>query len=325
MRVVSLLPSATESLVAIGGESFLVGRSHECDFPVSIIDRPALTAQKRQASQTSSPTSSPAEIDRQVRESLAAGQSLYDLDIKKLAELSPDVILTQDLCEVCSVDLAAVRRAAAQLPRAPEIVSLNPQTVEDVLEDLIRIGQAVGLEASAADVAGRLRERMYQAIEHVNPFTDGPSVAFLEWTDPIFIGGHWTPQLIERAGGIHPLNPTTPVEGSGAAVGMQLAYRKAGKSIRVPSEIVAASRPDAVIICPCGVGLAETRRMAEALSQEPWWQSLPAVKAGRVALVDGNQYFNRPGPRLVEALEFLVGWLNGVPGVIPEGFAWERF
>lgn len=321
MRVVSLLPSATESLVAIGGESFLVGRSHECDFPVSIIDRPALTAQKRQAPDASSP----AEIDRQVRESLAAGQSLYDLDIKKLAELSPDVILTQDLCEVCSVDLAAVRRAAAQLPRVPEIVSLNPQTVEDVLEDLIRIGQAVGLEASAAEAAGRLRERMYQAIEHVNPFTDGPSVAFLEWTDPIFIGGHWTPQLIERAGGIHPLNPTTPVEGSGAAVGMQLAYRKAGKSIRVPSEIVAASRPDAVIICPCGVGLAETRRMAEALSQEPWWSSLPAVKAGRVALVDGNQYFNRPGPRLVEALEFLVGWVNNVPGMIPEGFGWERF
>jgi iron complex transport system substrate-binding protein len=321
MRVVSLLPSATESLVAIGGESFLVGRSHECDFPVSIIDRPALTAQKRQAPDASSP----AEIDRQVRESLAAGQSLYDLDIKKLAELSPDVILTQDLCEVCSVDLAAVRRAAAQLPRVPEIVSLNPQTVEDVLEDLIRIGQAVGLEASAAEAAGRLRERMYQAIEHVNPFTDGPSVAFLEWTDPIFIGGHWTPQLIERAGGIHPLNPTTPVEGSGAAVGMQLAYRKAGKSIRVPSEIVAASRPDAVIICPCGVGLTETRRMAEALSQEPWWKSLPAVKAGRVALVDGNQYFNRPGPRLVEALEFLVGWVNNVPGMIPEGFAWERF
>lgn len=321
MRVVSLLPSATESLVAIGGESFLVGRSHECDFPVSIIDRPALTAQKRQAPDASSP----AEIDRQVRESLAAGQSLYDLDIKKLAELSLDVILTQDLCEVCSVDLAAVRRAAAQLPRVPEIVSLNPQTVEDVLEDLIRIGQAVGLEASAAEAAGRLRERMYQAIEHVNPFTDGPSVAFLEWTDPIFIGGHWTPQLIERAGGIHPLNPTTPVEGSGAAVGMQLAYRKAGKSIRVPSEIVAASRPDAVVICPCGVGLAETRRMAEALSREPWWKSLPAVRNGRVVLVDGNQYFNRPGPRLVEALEFLVGWLNGVPGVIPEGFAWERF
>jgi len=321
MRVVSLLPSATESLVAIGGESFLVGRSHECDFPVSIIDRPALTAQKRQAPDASSP----AEIDRQVRESLAAGQSLYDLDIKKLAELSPDVILTQDLCEVCSVDLAAVRRAAAQLPRVPEIVSLNPQTVEDVLEDLIRIGQAVGLEASAAEAAGRLRERMYQAIEHVNPFTDGPSVAFLEWTDPIFIGGHWTPQLIERAGGIHPLNPTTPVEGSGAAVGMQLAYRKAGKSIRVPSEIVAASRPDAVVICPCGVGLAETRRMAEALSREPWWNGLPAVKNGRVVLVDGNQYFNRPGPRLVEALEFLVGWVNNVPRVIPEGFAWERF
>lgn len=325
MRVVSLLPSATETLCLIGGESLLVGRSHECDFPPGVSTRPALTAQR-----THSPSDSPinaSDIDRQVRAALSAGESLYTLDSHRLAKLRPDVILTQDLCEVCSIDLASVQRVAAGLiaadGRPPAVVSLNPHSVEDVLEDILKVGDAVGLGDAAAREAGRLRERMYRAIEHVNPFTDGPNVAFLEWTDPLFIGGHWTPQLIERAGGRHPLNPTVPVEGSGAGAGMQLAARKAGKSIRIPTDVLASSRPDALIICPCGVGLEQTRTLAEALAREPWWASLPAVRNGRVALVDGNHYFNRPGPRLVDALEFLVGWINGIPSLIPETFGWE--
>lgn len=327
MRVVSLLPSATETLCLIGGESMLVGRSHECDYPSGVTSLPALTAQR-----IHSPTDLPvdaADIDRQVRTALGVGESLYTLDAERLAQLRPDVILTQDLCEVCSIDLASVQRVAAGLAKAqgrpPSVVSLNPHSVEDVLEDILRVGDAVGLSASAAHQAGRLRERMYQAIEHVNPFTDGPNVAFLEWTDPLFIGGHWTPQLIERAGGRHPLNPTVPIEGSGAGAGMQLAARKAGKSIRVPADVLASSRPDAIIICPCGVGLEQTRMLAATLAREAWWAGLPAVKDGRVALVDGNHYFNRPGPRLVDALEFMVGWFNGVPALIPEGFGWEAW
>jgi iron complex transport system substrate-binding protein len=322
MRIVSLLPSATEILCQIGGAPMLVGRSHECDHPASVLDRPVLTAQR--LAPTPSGAADPAAIDRQVREQLDAGQSLYTLDAAKLRELRPDLILTQDLCQVCSIDLASVRAVAATLDPVPAIVSLNPHTVEDVLEDHITVGRAAGLEAAATEQVSTLRERMYQAIEHVNAFVDGPNVAFLEWTDPLFIGGHWTPQLIERAGGSHPLNPPVPDMESGTATGMQQAYRKAGKSVRIPPEVLVASRPDVVIICPCGVPLAGAREMARELASLPWWDRLPAAASGSVFLVDGNQYFNRPGPRLVECLEFLVGVLNGRPELIPPGFAWAR-
>lgn len=319
MRVVSLLPSATEILCQIGGLPLLVARSHECDVPPAVRDRPVLTGQ---AIPHEAP---PAEIDRAVRDQLASGRSLYHLDEGRLRALAPDVILTQDLCAVCSIDVATVRRIAADLPKPPAIVSLNPHTIEDVFEDHLTVGRAVGLEREASAAVSALRERMYQAIEHVNAFVDGPNVAFLEWTDPLFIGGHWTPQLIERAGGRHPLNPTVPIDGTGAAVGMQSAFRRAGKSVRIPDEVFVASRPEAIVIAPCGVGLAGVRQMARDLAQRPWWHDLPAVRAGRVALVDGNLHFNRPGPRLAEALEFLVGWLNGIPGLIPPGFEWEPF
>jgi ABC-type Fe3+-hydroxamate transport system substrate-binding protein len=317
MRVVSLLPSATEALAFIGAGDLLVGRSHECDHPRTIIDRPVLTAARTHGG-------SSAQIDAEVRESLSAGQSLYSLDADLLQKLRPDVILTQDLCAVCSIDLGTVRRIAAGLSPTPKIVSLNPHTIEGVLDDLLTIGQAVGRDQSAERAVARLREEMYRLQDYTTAFLDGPSVAVLEWCDPLFIGGHWTPQLVERAGGRHPLNPTAPVPGAGAGEGpIGATQRAAGKSVTVPPEVLAASRPDAVVIAPCGLDLAATRREAAALMAKPWWRDLPAARAGRVALVDGNQFFNRPGPRLVEAYAFLVGWLNDRPEVIPPGFAWE--
>ncbi len=316
MRVVSLLPSATELLCAAGAGHLLVGRSHECDFPAEITDRPVLTAQRTLAA-------TPSEIDKEVRDHLERDQSLYDLDEGLLADLEPDIVLTQDLCEVCSVDLAQVRRACAGLPTRPEIVSTNPETVEDVLDDLMRIGRACGVEAHAHEALMALRARFFRAADYVTPFADGPVVAFLEWTDPIFVGGHWTPQLIERAGGRHPLNETVPLEGAGAGAGHQGGFRKAGKSIAVPPEAVAAIRPDFVIISPCGFDLERTRAEARSLAEQDWFRDLPALKSGRVALVDGNQMFNRPGPRLVDAYEWLVGWLNNRPELIPDGFPWE--
>ncbi|MGH7244840.1 MAG: ABC transporter substrate-binding protein [Phycisphaerales bacterium] len=318
-RVVSLLPSATESLCAIGGECMLVGRSHECDFPESVKSLPVLT------SQSIGPdlASNPAAIDAKVREQLAAGQSLYQVDEKLLRDLKPDLILTQDLCEVCSIDLKAVRRIADALSPRPEIVSLNPQTFEGVLDDLYTIGRVAGLEKQAIETVAKLRERMFAAAEFVNAFEDGPNVVFLEWTDPLFVGGHWTPQLIERAGGRHPLNAPVPKENAGAAAGPQMAERVAGKSVRVAPEIVEAVNPDAIVIAPCGMNLAHTRSCAAALSRQPWFKNLPAVRSGRVALIDGNQMFNRPGPRLVDAFEFLAGWLNFRPELIPASFPWE--
>lgn len=318
-RVVSLLPSATESLCAVGGEHLLVGRSHECDFPASIRHLPVLTAQRIPHS------TAPAQIDAIVSAALAQSQSLYTVDEDLLRELRPDVILTQDLCNVCSIDLAAVQRLAMSLPNSPRIVSLNPTTVEGTFDDLLSVASATGLQDRAMSAIVALRERLYRTSDFVNPFDDGPVLAFLEWTDPLFCGGHWTPQLIERAGARHPLNPTVPKPTAGAAAGPQMAERVAGKSIRIPEDALIAIRPEFLVICPCGLDLDRTRECARALAAKQWWNDLPAVRNGRVALVDGNQMFNRPGPRLVDAYEWLVGWLQDRSELIPPGFPWERF
>lgn len=317
MRVVSLLPSATETLCLIGGEGLLVGRSHECDFPTGVLRRPILTAQVTRAG------SDPGEIDREVSAALSEGRSLYRLDTERLRDLRPDVILTQDLCAVCSIDPETVRAVAAQMDPVPRVVSLNPATFEGVLDDVITIGGAVGLVEAARTAAVALRERFFRASDFVNAFAPRPTAVFLEWTHPLFVGGHWTPQLVERAGAEHPLNRTSAMPGAGAGAGGQMAHRVAGKSIRVAPEQVEGASPDAVIVCPCGVPLDEVPRHLEAVQDAAWWRSLPAVQRGRVALVDGNQMFNRPGPRLVDAYEWLVGWLNDRPDLIPAGFPWR--
>ena len=326
-RVVSLLPSATELLCAVGGRHLLVGRSHECDYPPGLESLPVLTAAKIHAG-------TPAEIDAAVRAEMvriSAGpnqtdNSLYTLNQPLLAALRPDVIITQDLCHVCSIDLRTVERIAAGMSPKPTVVSLNPHSFEGVLDDLLTVGRAVGLETDARRALVALRERFFRASDYVPHFASETAVAFIEWTDPLFVGGHWTPQLIERAGAHHPLNPTVPSPVAGAAAGpVGASMATAGKSVRVPDEVFAASRPDAIIICPCGIPLSGVRQAAAELARKPWWNDLPAVKRRRVALVDGNQYFNRPGPRLVDAFCFLVAWLHDRPEVMPADFAWEGF
>ena len=297
MRVVSLLPSATEVLCAIGGESLLVGRSHECDHPASVSDRPVLTSARTQAITS-------AEIDAEVRATLGSEEapSLYHLDGETLASLAPDVILTQDLCEVCSIDLGTVRSIVADLDPRPTIVSLDPYTVWDVLDDLLKVGRAVGLEPEAEAAMVAAREAYWTAVDFVNPYVPGPEILFLEWMDPPFVGGHWTPALIEHAGGRHSLNE--PGE----------------KSRQVTAEDIVASQPDRVVICPCGYDLEAIRRELPELRRQDWWNALPAVAdadPSSVMLVDGNQMFNRPGPRLVDAFRWLVAWINDRPEVAP--------
>lgn len=304
MRVVSLLPSATEILCAVGGESLLVGRSHECDHPASVSDRPVLTEAR-----TGNGTS--AEIDAEVRTMLGgedAQASLYRLDVDRLADLRPDVVLTQDLCDVCSIDLETVRGAVARLDPRPEIVSLDPTTVWEMLDDLLRVGRAIGLESEAESAMVAAREAYWTAVDYVNPYVPGPEILFLEWMDPPFVGGHWTPGLIEHAGGRHSLNP------AGA------------KSRQVEPADIVASQPDRIVICPCGYDLEAIRRELPALIQTDWWQALPAVVDGdpeSIMLVDGNQMFNRPGPRLVDAFRWLVSWINDRPEVRPPDFPAE--
>lgn len=374
MRVVSLLPSATETLCLLLGSAALrdgvalVGRSHECDHPPTLSDLPAITRPSTDFASRGS-----AGVDDAVRRALAEGRSLYTLDEAGLAALSPDLLITQDLCGVCSIDLATVRRIAARLPSKPRVLSLNPRSLEDVLDDVLRVGEAIGArERAEREVAG-LRERLDAAGAIVNPFEDGPRVAFLEWTEPIFVGGHWTPELIERAGARHPLNPTRAAAiassegnaGAGAGVGVSggisggvqigfgadLAVARGGHdkgddgddaasvrdraersplapgappSRRVTPEELAASEPEAIVICPCGVTLEQASAEAKGLLAREWFRALPAAREGRIAVVDGSQMFNRPGPRLVDAFEWLVAWLHDRPGAMPQDFPWER-
>jgi hypothetical protein len=360
MRIVSLLPSATELLHTLDAVPLLVGRSHECDVP-----RPGAPAGDHLSAlpvltQQAAAFTSAADVDRRVSDALASGSSLYNLDVDRLHDLAPDLILTQDLCEVCSVDLAQVRRAAAQFSPEPAVLSFDPQTFEDVLDDLVRLGDAVGRPDAASRALVALRERVDRAAALVAPFDQPQRVLFLEWTDPPFAGGHWTPQLIERAGGEHPLNPTRPVDtpdtvrdadGSRRPAGPLQAERVAGKSPRLrPVDIVAHDRRygfDRIFICPCGLSLADTEREARRLlagddEADPdatgWFASLRAaaplaaggdvtistdpadVAAAPVVIVDGNLMFNRPGPRLVDAFEFLVAALQGRPGAMPPVF-----
>lgn len=327
MRIVSLVPSATEIVCLLGAESMLVGRSHECDHPPGVAGLPALTAQSWDGTGLS-----PAEVDDVVSRTLgpgaaasdsaSSGRSLYRLDAARLQSLRPDLIITQDLCSVCSIDAGTVRSIAGEMRPRPVVLSLNPQSVEGVFDDVITVGRAIGREAAAMDVLVALRERFFRAADYVNSFARALPCVFIEWVDPIFVGGHWTPQLVERAGASHPLNPTRAMEGAGAGAGGQMAHRLAGPSIRVTPQQVVDAAPEAVIVSPCGVALAEAREQARLLEEKDWWRLLPAVGAGKAAVVDGNQMFSRPGPRLVDAYEWLVGWLNDRPELIPRGFPW---
>lgn len=299
LRVISVLPSATEMLCAIGGRSLLVGRSHEDNYPPDVEPVPVVTGQK-----TSFTTC--ADVNTQVTEALGAGLSLYSLDEARIRELRPDVILTQDICSVCAIDLVTVERLAASMDPRPRIVSLNPLSLGDVLANLKQVGEAVGLEAEARAYVERLEARIGAArAEAAAALTRGaqvPRVAFVEWPEPLYVGGHWTPQLLRLAGAEHPLNPC-PDDDAGAP-----------KSFAVPAEALVRSAPHAIIVAPCGIGLEGTRReLRRTLCAVPWWEELPAVSAGRVALVDGDAMFNRPGPRLVDALEWLVSYLHGTP------------
>lgn len=317
-RVISLIPSATEILCLIGARDLLVARSHECDFPPGLESIPALTTP------TTTGTDPPA-INAQVRDALASGQSLSRLDTDRLASLRPDLIISHDMCEVCSIDLASVHAAAAACSPSAGVLTLNPHSVEDVLDDILRVGQSVGREGAARDAVVNLRARFFTAQEYVNPYAKAPTVGFLEWTDPLFCAGHWTVQLIERAGGFHPLNPTIPRSGMGDAAGFQQGERRAGKSARILPEVFAATRPEYLVIAPCGLDLDAAIECARSLAAQPWWRELPAVRCGRVAVVDGNQMFNRPGPRLADAYQWMVGFLNERPELMPTGFPWIRF
>lgn len=279
MRIASLLPGATDAVLALGAREALVGVSHECDQP-AVATLPRLTRSRIDPSQPS------AAIDDAVRTALAAGQPLYDIDQDALRRAAPEIVITQQLCPVCAPDLTLVAPALESLARPPHVLSLHPHTLEGVLTDLRALGEAIGLAEQGRATEAALRERLARVAALVDG-TRRPRVFCLEWLSPPMACGHWVPEQVAAAGGEEVL-------------------AKAGEpSRRVSWERVAAQDPEIVIAMPCGFSIERTRTEMATLARDPGWNSLRAVRLGRVFLVDGPQYFNRPGPKLVDGVEIL--------------------
>lgn len=302
-RIVSLLPSCTEIVCALGLENQLVGRSHECDFPASIRHLPVCTEPKLDVQASS------AEIDRQVKDLLRNALSIYRIDVEKLKSLRPDFILTQSQCEVCAVSLPEVEAAVgAWLGSRPQIISLAPQALRDIWEDIRRVAEALGVPERGQTLLKTLKGRVVDIIEKACVIKRRPSVACLDWIEPLMAAGNWVPELVDLAGGLN-------------------LFGEAGKhSPWLNWEAVREHDPEIIIVLPCGFDLARTRKEMAALTSKPDWAKLRAVKSERVFLTDGSQYFNRPGPRLVESLEILAEIIQ--PNIFQfghKGQGWEHF
>ena len=284
-RIASLLPSATEIVCALGAEPWLVGISHECDFPPAICDRPVLTRSKIDSTGTSRA------IDTAVRSLFTSALSIYAVDDDRLSQLSPDVIVTQDLCEVCAVSLDDVRAAVARLAHRDDIqiVALRPTRLADMLGDVERVAAAIGLVERGASVRADLEHRIAQIAQRAARVPARPRVISLEWLDPLMLGGTWMPELIELAGG----QPVGATAGAPAPT--------------ITPEQLAALAPDVVVVKPCGFTLPRTldeRALIERHVIDP------CAGRARVYVTDGNAYFNRPGPRLVESLEIMAACVH---------------
>lgn len=291
-RVASLLPSATELVCAVGAQHALVGRSHECDFPSEVSDVPCLTRPRVEMPQASGA------IDRSIRDTLANALSVYEVDLDALEAARPDVVVTQDLCHVCAVSLDDVHQALCELARTDvEIVSLRPTQLGHVWDDLRRVGTALGRSDEAERAATQLESRCAQIAERAASLPRR-SVLTIEWLDPVMVGGTWMPELVELAGG------------------QPLVTRPGEHAPTLSLDELAELQPDVVLIKPCGFDLARTESELHLLRSQLPWSTWRAVNAGQVFVADGNAYFNRSGPRLVESLEILAAIVH--PAAFPE-------
>ncbi len=282
MRIVSLLPAATEMAFLLGLGDAVVGISHECDHPPQCRGRPVVVHPALQLQGLGM-----REIDAAVAGRVATGGSLYRIDAPLLRELRPSLLLTQDLCQVCAAsgeDLDGVLRT---LSPAPEVLGMSPRRLDDVFETLRALGRATGRSAAAAAFVEQAQARFARVAAALAGIEHRPRVFFMEWTDPLYCAGHWVAEMIERAGGDDAL------------------ARPGSDSVRIAWSEVLRWAPEVLIVAPCGLGLAAARELAGALARLPGWSELPAVRAGRVFGVDANAYFARPGPRLVDGVELL--------------------
>ncbi len=282
MRIVSLLPSCTEIVCALGCAERLVGRSHECDFPEEITSLPVCTAARVDSSAPS------AAIDTQIKSMLQSALSVYELKVERLQELRPDLILTQDQCAVCAVSLEELQKSLPQvLARRAKIVSVAPLRLADVWKDMQTIAEALDVAEAGRALLSRLKNRVVDVILKTCMIRKKPSVICLEWLDPLMTAGTWLPEMVELAGGREVVGqPGSPSAGLEWTNLVQL-------------------DPDVLVLMPCGFELERTRREAAALTDKPEWRKLRAVKSRNVFVTDGSHYFNRPGPRVVESIEIL--------------------
>jgi iron complex transport system substrate-binding protein len=301
-RVVSLIASATEILCALGYERQLVGRSHECDFPPAVLRLPPCTEAKLDVSAPS------AEIDKEVKRIVAEALSVYRVDTDRLKELAPDVILTQDHCRVCAVSLDDVEQALCRwLDSRPQIVTLSPDCLADIWKDIRLVAAAMHAPERGDELVASLRTRMNSVADKCRHLDQRPTVACIEWIDPLMAAGNWMPELVEMAGGTN-------------------LFGEAGKhSPWMTWEQLCEKDPDVIVVLPCGFDLERTRQEMPPLLDRPEWNQLRAVRQHRVYLTDGNQYFNRPGPRLADSLEILAEILH--PSILSFGYygkAWQH-
>jgi iron complex transport system substrate-binding protein len=296
VRIVSLLPSATEIICQLGLTDQLVGVTHECDYPDAVRRLPKVTRSFIPSDAASR------EIDRLVRERLRPERALYSLDLPTLTQLRPDLIVTQTLCDVCAVAESEVREAVCSLPRQPNVVNLEPTRLEDVFKCLRQVATAARCENRAGEEILALKARVSAISERSEHIADRPRVVLLEWIDPPFSSGHWNPELVQLAGGHE-------------VVGV------AGERSRILEweEIIPAA-PQVMVIACCGFDVPRTLQDLPILRSYRGWNELPCVRTGRVYVVDGAAYFNRPGPRLVDSLEILAHALHPKIQPRPTGF-----
>jgi len=283
MRIVSLLPSATEIVCALGLSGNLVGRSHECDYPPQVAALPALTAPRF------NPEGSSVEVDRRVKSILENALSVYRVDADRLMALRPDVIVTQSQCEVCAVSERELNSALAQWSggAAPAVVSLKAASLDGVLNDIARTAAVLGVEQAGAQAVRTMRERIDRIRQRAALAQSRPTVAVIEWIDPLMSGGNWMPELIGIAGGRN-------------------LFGEAGQhSPWIKFEQISSADPDLILVSPCGFGIERSLQELDGLRRAPSWRNLSAARNGRVFVADGNHYFNRPGPRIVDSIEIL--------------------
>ena len=294
MRIVSLLPSGTEIVFALGLEREIVGVSHECDFPPQARNKPVVIHSRL-------PHDAPsAEIDRLVRECVSRGESLYCVDVEKLEELHPDLIITQDLCHVCAASPDDLATALTRFDRCPEVLCLNPRDLGDVWRDILLVGEVTSSEPQAEYLLDQIGQRQGTLGRQLDFGLRRPRVAFLEWLEPLYVGGHWVPEMIGNAGG-------------------EDVFGSVGKpSFRVHLQDVVEAQPEVLLIAPCGYTAKASRAEYEALDLPGQWDTIPAVQNNRVYALEASSYFSRPGPRLVSGIEILAKILQPSIVVSPE-------